>query len=70
MDASRTDPSSSLLSQGFFSGSYNAIAGKIKGPKGDVGEISGHWNELMELHRKGVRPPPLTPPRLVSPFES
>ncbi|GAA5840418.1 hypothetical protein JCM9279_007320 [Rhodotorula babjevae] len=39
--------------KGFFSGSYNAIAGKIKGPKGDVGEISGHWNELMEVHRKG-----------------
>ncbi|GAA6048842.1 hypothetical protein JCM3770_003647 [Rhodotorula araucariae] len=39
--------------KGFFSGSYNAIAGKIKGPKGEVGEISGHWNELMELSRKG-----------------
>ncbi|TNY21181.1 hypothetical protein DMC30DRAFT_212636 [Rhodotorula diobovata] len=39
--------------KGFFSGSYNAIAGKIKGPKGDVGEISGHWNELMEVSRKG-----------------
>ncbi|GAA5899702.1 hypothetical protein JCM8208_004539 [Rhodotorula glutinis] len=39
--------------KGFFSGSYNAIAGKIKGPKGDVGEISGHWNELMEIQRKG-----------------
>ncbi|BGP42036.1 Oxysterol-binding protein OBPa [Rhodotorula kratochvilovae] len=39
--------------KGFFSGSYNAIAGKIKGPKGEVGEISGHWNELMEVSRKG-----------------
>ncbi|BGP02164.1 Oxysterol-binding protein-like protein 7 [Rhodotorula toruloides] len=39
--------------KGFFSGTYNAIAGKIKGPKGEVGEISGKWNEVMELQRKG-----------------
>lgn len=50
--------------KGFFSGTYNAIAGKIKGPKGEVGEISGKWNEVMELQRKGVS---LALPR--SPFE-
>ncbi|GAA5966158.1 hypothetical protein JCM3765_005551 [Sporobolomyces pararoseus] len=38
--------------KGFFSGSYNSIAGKIKSPKGDVGDISGHWSDLMEITRK------------------
>mgnify|MGYP002718800978 CR=1 len=43
-----------LALQGFFGGSYNAVGGKIKGPKGDVGELSGHWHDMMELQRKGV----------------
>lgn len=30
----------------------NAIGGKIKGPKGDVGEISGSWNDRMDLSKK------------------
>ncbi|POY71660.1 hypothetical protein BMF94_5355 [Rhodotorula taiwanensis] len=41
--------------KGFFSGSYNLIGGKIKGRKGDVGELSGHWHDSMELQRKGTR---------------
>ncbi|GAA5906797.1 OSBP family protein [Sporobolomyces salmoneus] len=41
--------------KGFFSGSYNSIAGKIKSPKGDVGEISGHWSDLMEITRKSTK---------------
>lgn len=41
--------------KGFFSGSYNAIGGKIKGPKGEVGELSGHWHDTMELQRKSPR---------------
>ncbi|GAA5885622.1 hypothetical protein JCM16303_001487 [Sporobolomyces ruberrimus] len=41
--------------KGFFSGSYNSIAGKIKSPKGEVGDISGHWSDLMEIHRKSTR---------------
>ncbi|KDE04328.1 hypothetical protein MVLG_05208 [Microbotryum lychnidis-dioicae p1A1 Lamole] len=41
--------------KGFFSGTYNAIAGKIKGPKGEIGEISGTWNEKMDIHRKGFK---------------
>lgn len=44
----------SRIAQGFFSGAYNAIAGKIKSPKGEVGDISGFWSDAMELHRKGV----------------
>lgn len=50
----RTDPPV-RTPQGFFSGSYNAIGGKIKGPKGEVGELSGHWHDTMELQRKSVR---------------
>ncbi|KAL8293143.1 hypothetical protein RQP46_000837 [Phenoliferia psychrophenolica] len=38
--------------KGFFSGTYNAIAAKIKGPKGDIGDISGKWSETMEITRK------------------
>ncbi|GJN92580.1 hypothetical protein Rhopal_005610-T1 [Rhodotorula paludigena] len=41
--------------KGFFSGAYNAIAGKIKSPKGEVGEISGYWSDAMELQRKGAK---------------
>jgi len=41
--------------KGFFSGSYNSIAGKIKSPKGDVGDISGHWSDVMEIHRKSTK---------------
>ncbi|GAA6006133.1 hypothetical protein JCM11491_002043 [Sporobolomyces phaffii] len=41
--------------KGFFSGSYNSIAGKIKSPKGEVGDISGHWSDLMEITRKSTR---------------
>lgn len=41
--------------KGFFGGSYNAVGGKIKGPKGDVGELSGHWHDMMELQRKGTK---------------
>ncbi|SCV71681.1 BQ2448_3269 [Microbotryum intermedium] len=41
--------------KGFFSGTYNAIAGKIRGPRGEIGEISGTWNEKMDINRKGVK---------------
>jgi hypothetical protein len=38
--------------KGFFSGTYNAIAGRIRGKSGaEVGEISGKWNEVMEIKR-------------------
>ncbi|GAA5832768.1 hypothetical protein JCM11251_005755 [Rhodosporidiobolus azoricus] len=39
--------------KGFFSGTYNSIAGKIKGPKGEIGEVSGYWSDTMEIQRKG-----------------
>lgn len=34
--------------QGFFSGTYNAILGKVNGPKGAVGDITGFWSDSME----------------------
>jgi len=37
--------------KGFFSGSYNAIHGKIKAPSGEIGEISGKWSDQMYLQR-------------------
>lgn len=61
--------------KGFFSGSYNAIAGKIKADGKDVGDISGLWSEQMELKRskgskdvlfdaRGAKPSP----KLVAPL--
>lgn len=37
--------------KGFFGGDYNAIGGKVRDESGIVGEISGKWNEVMELKR-------------------
>ena len=37
--------------KGFFSGSYNAIAGKVKGPNGDLGELSGKWSDQIYITR-------------------
>lgn len=39
--------------KGFFSGGYNAIAGDIKGPSGNVGHVSGYWSDKMDIQRKG-----------------
>ena len=33
----------------------NAIAGRINGPKGVVGDVSGKWSDVMEITRKNVR---------------
>lgn len=41
--------------KGFFSGSYNTIAGKIKTDKGEIGEISGKWSDQMYIQRGKVR---------------
>jgi hypothetical protein len=31
------------MTQGFFSGTYNALAGRVRHNNSDVGEISGRW---------------------------
>ncbi|KAK7468431.1 Oxysterol-binding protein OBPa [Stygiomarasmius scandens] len=35
--------------KGFFSGTYNAIAGKIRRGSTDIGEISGRWSHVMDF---------------------
>lgn len=39
--------------KGWISGGYNAIAGHVRGPEGSAGEITGHWDGLMEFKDKG-----------------
>lgn len=43
--------------KGFFSGTYNTIAGKIKTDKGEIGEISGKWSDQMYIQRHKVSSP-------------
>jgi len=35
--------------KGFFSGTYNAIAGRVKRGSTDLGDVSGRWSALMEF---------------------
>lgn len=34
--------------KGYFTGTYNAIAGKVTHNHKSIGDISGKWNEVME----------------------
>lgn len=38
-----------IAKQGFFSGTYNCIAGKVKHSGSEVGEVSGRWSHAMEF---------------------
>ncbi|KAJ6569525.1 hypothetical protein B0H19DRAFT_1350610 [Mycena capillaripes] len=35
--------------KGFFSGTYNAISGRVRHNSTDVGEVSGRWSHVMEF---------------------
>lgn len=35
--------------KGFFSGTYNAIAGRVKHGPTDLGDVSGKWSAIMEF---------------------
>lgn len=35
--------------KGFFSGTYNAISGRVRRNSSDIGEISGKWSHAMEI---------------------
>ncbi|KAF5361615.1 hypothetical protein D9758_007354 [Tetrapyrgos nigripes] len=35
--------------KGFFSGTYNAIAGKVRHNNTEIGEISGRWSHIMDF---------------------
>lgn len=41
--------------KGFFSGTYNAIAGRVHKGSTDIGEISGKWSQVMEFKSSKVR---------------
>ena len=41
--------------KGYFSGTYNAIQGRIRAGAQDTGEVTGKWSELMEYQSKKVR---------------
>lgn len=43
------------LKQGFFSGTYNAISGRIRHDGTDIGEIGGKWSAVMDLKTAKVR---------------
>ncbi len=40
--------------KGYFSGTYNAISGKVKKNNSDVGEISGKWSSVMDYKTSKV----------------
>jgi hypothetical protein len=57
--------------RGFFSGTYNAIAGRVKHGPTELGEVSGKWSGLMEFKAAKVCSPkwgPLFPFPLPFPF--
>lgn len=37
-----------IRSQGYFSGAYNAIAGRVRRGSTETGEVSGKWSHTME----------------------
>ena len=37
--------------KGFFSGTYNAIHGKVKGQQGEIGEVTGKWSDQIYFAR-------------------
>lgn len=41
--------------QGFFSGTYNAIVGRVRKGSSDIGEVSGRWSHVMEFKGTPVR---------------
>lgn len=40
--------------QGMFSGTYNAIGGKVRKGSTEIGEVSGLWNQSM-MYKSKVR---------------
>lgn len=54
-DANQIECNLEFKTKGFFSGTYNAIAGTIKSKGNTYGEVSGKWNEVMEITKKKVR---------------
>ena len=40
--------------KGYFSGTYNAIQGRVRAGTQDMGEVTGKWSEVMEYTSKKV----------------
>jgi len=40
--------------KGYFSGTYNAIAGRVRRSTSDIGEVSGKWSSIMEFRDRKV----------------
>jgi oxysterol-binding protein-related protein 8 len=53
--------------QGYFSGTYNAIGGKVRHGASEIGTISGKWSHVMEFKPSKVRVPlpPILVPRIL-----
>ena len=41
--------------KGFFSGTYNSIAGRVKHGTTELGDVTGKWSALMEFKPAKVR---------------
>ncbi len=41
--------------RGFFSGTYNSIAGRVKHGSTELGDVTGKWSALMEFKPAKVR---------------
>ena len=65
-DAHNYNADLEFKTKGFFSGTYNAIAGRVRRGPTDLGDVSGKWSALMEFKPAKVRPVPSPP----SPFPS
>ena len=50
-----THPNRSYGEQGYFSGTYNAIQGRIRRGNSDIGEVTGKWSATMEFKSPKVR---------------
>jgi len=43
--------------QGFFSGTYNGIYGRVRRNTTDIGEINGRWSHVMDFKNPKVPQP-------------
>jgi hypothetical protein len=48
--------------KGFFSGTYNSIAGRVKHGSTELGDVTGKWSALMEFKPAKVRQAPFSRP--------
>jgi hypothetical protein len=53
--------------KGFFTGTYNSIAGRVKHGSTELGDVTGKWSALMEfkptkVRRQALPPSPISVP--------